>query len=173
MSMKVIGIIVVVLLCVLLIVIIVIMMQFDFRNDNWNNNRLQKAVIAEINRQITVPEGGEVSIDISELTNFEWDEAVIFRSVDLDIDTTNESINVALGIDYKKPLNHRMGIIFTKDCKVVYEEIAPTPVSDVGRFSVVVVSDDDNYTVLSHEDAVLIGRKVGRNGKNYYALIYR
>ncbi len=62
-------------------------------------------------------ENGNVDVALSDLTDFDWDKAVVY--VDLML---GKEIEDAVGIKYDKTLDMSSGIVFVKDKKIVYEE---------------------------------------------------
>ncbi len=58
-----------------------------------------------------------IFIDISELTDFDWDAMFIYSD-----GITRDDINKELGINYEGPLDAYKGLIFIKDNKFIYHE---------------------------------------------------
>ena len=64
-------------------------------------------------------ENGNVDVALSDLTDFDWDKAVVYEW--LSSNNTKE-IEDAIGAKYDKYLDMSSGIIFVKNGKIVYEE---------------------------------------------------
>ena len=56
-------------------------------------------------------------LKLSDYTKFEWDNVIIYKNT-----ISNKELSEFLGIDYKKGLDLKSGMIFIKDNKIVYEE---------------------------------------------------
>ncbi|MCL1792016.1 MAG: hypothetical protein FWG40_11890 [Peptococcaceae bacterium] len=94
-----------------------------------DDNKLYKSVrvFADKNCQ----DGKVVEVALSDLTDFDWDEALVYRLL-----MSNDAIEDALGIKYEKYLDLSSGIIFVKDKKIVYEETFNLAGFDPPKFSI-------------------------------------
>ena len=68
-------------------------------------------------------------LKLSDYTKFEWDNVIIYKNT-----ISNKELSEFLGIDYKKGLDLKSGMIFIKDNKIVYEEYFKTDFESPYKF---------------------------------------
>jgi hypothetical protein len=78
-------------------------------------------------------DGNLVEVTLSDLTDFDWDEALVYRLL---MSSDAKIIEDALGIKYEKYLDLSSGIIFVKDKVIVYEETFDLGGFDPPKFSI-------------------------------------
>lgn len=111
----------------------------------------------------------EVVIDMSDLTDFEWEQCIVYSA-----GTQTKDIQDVFHVNYNTYLDIDSGIIFVSNNEVVYEEsigdavyfdtIAPFVIFPTGR------NDDSRikYAGFERDEAKFICIKKDYNGKGHY-----
>ena len=115
----------------------------------------------------------EVTIDLSEFTWFEWDQAIVFRSP-----ISAQIIEESLNVEYNKSPDLVSGIVFVCNNQVVYEEFFESTYNGIDelppRFSIYHSSNinaEPRYKVFTATDDVFRCTKKESSGYSYYVLI--
>lgn len=98
-------------LCIIAVIVclsIIAIAVFCFKN-----TAVSKKIIKDCNKS----EQNNLEIVISDYTNFDWDTLIIYKTP-----VSKNELFETTGLDYKKELDLKSGMIFTKDNQIVYEE---------------------------------------------------
>lgn len=113
------------------------------------------------------------TIDLKELTDFEWDTLVV-ADPDFKVYTGTEcdrKMSEIIGSDYHFEDGYRSRLIFVKKHKVVYEESYYASMEKPSKMNISIKDKDDGYLVLSAENAKAQGY-VTDDGASQYGLIF-
>ncbi|MBQ6569123.1 MAG: hypothetical protein IJL87_02580 [Clostridia bacterium] len=136
---------------------------------NKDTYRLKQTVIDYVNKN-----GGEsiTEIDLSELTLFEWDKAMVFK-----YPTSAQTIEQCLSVKYEKSLDLVSGIIFVSGDKIIYEERFKSNYKGVDAlppeffiYHNADINAKPNYRVFDTKDDIFICEKNTSDGYTYYVL---
>lgn len=107
---------------------------------------------------------GDCTIDLQELTNFEWDTVAAFhQDASVRGEYESEEIIRLLGDDYEPSPGCRSRLIFLNDGVITYEESYPASIESSSEFNICILQSSDHpwweethsYCILSVEDAIV------------------
>ena len=105
---------------------------------------------------------------LSDYTKFEWDNVIIYKNT-----ISNKELSEFLGIDYKKGLDLKSGMIFIKDNKIVYEEYFKTDFESPYKFVIYPYEDINSKNKINKftkEKSVFKVERIKYNNENRYKL---
>ena len=127
-----------------------------------NNTKVSKKIINYCNKQ----EANTFELKISDYTNFDWDKIIIYVTP-----TSRKELLEFSGIDYKKSLDLKSGMIFVKDKKIVYEEYFETDFESPYKFIIHPYKDSNNkINQFTKDTAIFNVEKIKWENENRYAL---
>jgi hypothetical protein len=107
-------------------------------------------------------------LKLSDYTKFEWDNVIIYKNT-----ISNKELSEFLGIDYKKGLDLKSGMIFIKDNKIVYEEYFKTDFESPYKFVIYPYEDINSKNKINKftkEKSVFKVERIKYNNENRYKL---
>jgi len=110
----------------------------------------------------------EVSVNLSDFTNFEWDTVLVFQHP-----VSAQDIENAIGVKYEKSLDLTSGMIFVLDGKIIYDEIFKDDYTDLAPLLIYPydnINADLNYNVFTPVTASFKCEKVNRKDSYGYRL---
>lgn len=117
----------------------------SYLDDNYNSNQ-------------------EITINLSDFTNFDWDTLLIFQ-----YPVSAQDIENAIGVKYEGSLDLTSGMIFVLDGQIVHDEIFKDDYTNLAPFLIYPydsINADLNYNVFTFETALFKCEKV--NSKELY-----
>ena len=127
-----------------------------------NNSKVSKKIIDYCNKQ----EENTFEIKISDYTNFDWDKVIIYITP-----TSKKDLLEFSGIDYKKSLDLRSGMIFVKDKQIIYEEYFETDFESPYKFIIHPYKDSNNkINQFTKEKAIFNVERIKCENENRYSL---
>lgn len=111
----------------------------------------------------------EVVIDMSDLTDFEWEQCIVYSA-----GTQTKDIQDAFHVNYNTVLDINSGIIFVSNNEVVYEEFIDDAVyfDTIPPFNIFPTGLNDDsrikYAGFEKDEAKFICIKKDYNGKGHY-----
>ena len=108
-------------------------------------------------------------LKLSDYTKFEWDNVIIYKNT-----ISNKELSEFLGIDYKKGLDLKSGMIFIKDNKIVYEEYFKTDFESPYKFVIYPyqdVNEKNKINKFSIDKAIFKVKKNKYNNENRYLFL--
>ena len=148
--------------CILILLFVVIIMVSCQSNDC----ELYTNVVAHMEA------GEENYITLAELTDFEWDNALVFEMFS-DRPEHRQAIQDAIGIDFPDTLDMTSAIMFVKDDELVHYEIFDLNFDQQPRFFIYTLHHDDTDTrrlrTFTQEDIFEVGRSLSnQHGYRYW-----
>lgn len=128
------------------------------------NIKISRKIMNYYNNQ----EGTTFELKISDYTNFEWDNVIIYKNP-----ISKKEVSEVLGIDYRKELDLQSGMIFIKDNNIVYEEYFETDFESPYKFVIYSYEDinsESKINKFSKESAIFRVEKNKYNNENRYVL---
>ena len=107
-------------------------------------------------------------LKLSDYTKFEWDNVIIYKNT-----ISNKELSEFVGIDYKKGLDLKSGMIFIKDNKIVYEEYFKTDFESPYKFVIYPYEDINSKNKINKftkEKSVFKVERIKYNNENRYKL---
>ena len=145
---------------IILIAIIIIFISIIFNK----NIQLSKEIINYCDKQ----KEDIFELKLSDYTKFEWDNVIIYKNT-----ISNKELSEFLGIDYKKGLDLKSGMIFIKDNKIVYEEYFKTDFESPYKFVIYPYEDINSKNKINKftkEKSVFKVERIKYNNENRYKL---
>ncbi len=108
--------------------------------------------------------GNGVTVSISDFTDFEWEQVLIFQ-----YPVSAQDIENAIGVKYEGSLDLTSGMIFVYNQKVVYDEVFKDNYTNLAPFLIYPydnINADLHYNVFTPETAVFRCEKI--NSKEQY-----
>ena len=119
----------------------------------YNSTKVSKKIIDYCNKQ-------------EDYTNFDWDKIIIYITP-----TSRKELLEFSGIDYKKSLDLRSGMIFVKDKQIVYEEYFKTDFESPYKFIIRPYKDSSNkINQFTKDKAIFNVERIKWENENRYAL---
>ena len=130
-----------------------------------NNDYVRDKIISEIDSKC--PNGGECQINLNDFTGFEWDRVVIYSD-----GASEKEISKSLGFEFKKPGEFHNGIAFVSSSKIIRSESAFSNPEKPSYFDywVTNISGDENYAIITPQNAIFTGEKLEWQGMDRYLL---
>lgn len=144
----------------IILVIMIVGIIIVFNKDKKVSNKIMKYYNAK--------EETAFEIKLSDFTDFEWDNVIIYRNP-----TTKKEIKEITGVNYDKELDLQSGMIFTKDDKVVYEEVFKSDFESPYVFIIYPYEDKISEIKINQfekDKAIFKGEKIKYNNENRYIL---
>ena len=139
-------------LCIVAIIgcisIIAVLLSF------YKNTVVSKKIIKDCNEH---PQNN-LEIVISDYTGFDWDTLIIYKTP-----ISKKELVEATGLDYKKELDLKSGMIFTKDNQIVYEESFETDFESPYKFIIYPYEDintENNINMFSPNTAIFMVERI-------------
>ncbi len=148
-------IIILIIICISILSLIIILTK---------NIKVSEKIIDYCNRQ----EKNNFEIKISDYTNFDWDNLIIYKNP-----TSKQELFEFTGIDYKNELDLQSGMIFIKDNKITYEEHFKTDFKSPYKFIIYPYEDINSKNKIqqfSVEEAIFKVEKIKYKNENRYIL---
>lgn len=149
---------------IILIAIIIIFISIIFLIIFNKNIQLSKEIINYCDKQ----KEDIFELKLSDYTKFEWDNVIIYKNT-----ISNKELSEFLGIDYKKGLDLKSGMIFIKDNKIVYEEYFKTDFESPYKFVIYPYEDINSKNKINKftkEKSVFKVERIKYNNENRYKL---
>ncbi len=111
-------------------------------------------------------ENSECTINVKELTDFNWDKMYVFK-----YNASLEDVNKAVGANAGKYTEFMRRIIFTLNNKVVFNEEQPTNIEGLTEGEIVFdIPDSLTYKSYNANAAIFLSRTRESNNTTYYEL---
>lgn len=130
----------------------------------YKNTAVSKKIIKDCNEH----QQNNLEILISNYTSFDWDTLIIYKTP-----VSKKELFDVTGLDYKKELDLKSGMIFTKDNQIVYDESFETDFESPYKFIIYPYEDvnaESNINMFSHNTAIFIVERIKYNKDYRYIL---
>ena len=148
-------------LCILLVASVLVYFSIHNRKE-----KLSEKIIEKIDQ--TSDENGYCTVDLNEVTDFEWDKAVFFEA-----SSSSRAVSELLGIDFTEMNDMNYGMIFAYQNEIVYKEIFAEIVESPNRFRSSLFKSGDNggkCELVTPDNANVYARRFQRKNKYYYSI---
>lgn len=114
------------------------------------------SVASRIMREIDNSSTEECVIDLQNVTDFEWDKAVVVSADFWCAGYSEETISELWGFSYEVPKGFRSGLIFLNGDEIVYEEYYAADIERSSEFNVSIYPMP-YYRILKLDDCKVVG----------------